>query len=83
MTERQVIEYKASFEKVTEELNNFKKKYYEEQKARRSRMELLEADRRASQVSNRQRSQSQLSAQLRFAGGGFRMSVDRSSFVSK
>lgn len=72
MTEIQAKEYKANLDKVTEELNQLKKKNLAEQRAKIKRLEAL--DQKASQDTNQK--DSRTSSQIKFAGGGFRMSVE-------
>lgn len=69
MTEQQMAEYKANLEKVTEELGQLKRKQLDEQKAKTKRQEI---EQRPSLVPNQKSSSS---TQLKFAGGGFRMST--------
>lgn len=72
MMEMQAKEYKANLDKVTEELNQLKKKNLAEQRARMKRLEAL--DQKPSKDLNQK--DSRTSSQIKFAGGGFRMSVE-------
>lgn len=69
MTEQQMAEYKVNLEKVTEELGQLKRKQLDEQKAKIKRQEI---EQRPSLVANQK---SASSSQIKFAGGGFRMST--------
>lgn len=69
MTEQQMAEYKVSLEKVTEELGQLKRKQLDEQ---RTKMKRQEIEQRPSLVANQKNSSS---TQMKFAGGGFRMST--------
>lgn len=74
MTEMQAKEYKANLEKVTEELNQLKKKILAEQRVKNKRLEGLEQ--KVSQDLNQKDSRTSSSSQIKYTGGGFRMSVE-------
>lgn len=70
----QVKEYKANLEKVTEELNQLKKQKLAEKRARNKRLEAFSEK----PISDSNQKRNDAPAQIKFAGGGFRMSVDSS-----
>ncbi|KAL1494784.1 hypothetical protein ABEB36_010327 [Hypothenemus hampei] len=71
MAELKASEYKADLQKVTEELGELKRKYLEEKKTNRARATPLES-------TAKERDYMQESAsEVRFTGGGFRMSVQQ------
>ncbi|XP_060527691.1 cilia- and flagella-associated protein 58-like [Cylas formicarius] len=71
MTELKLMEYKSDLEKANEELGELKKKYLQEKKENNARLlagdSRREIDRHLAQTS-----------EVRFTGGGFRMSVQES-----
>lgn len=69
MTELQVKEHKAELEKVTNELKTVKQKYAEERRAQSKRLAVLQ------ESSSKSSNQSKQSSEIKFTGGGFRMSV--------
>lgn len=72
MAELQTKEHKMELEKVTEELNKFKKRYAAEQKAALNK----KADAATSVADSKELKISQAAAPSKFVGGGFRMSLD-------
>lgn len=68
MTELKATEYRADLQKVTEELADLKRKYLEEKKSNRSRRTTLES-------AGREGTDQAGACDVRFTGGGFRMSV--------
>ncbi|KAH1017841.1 cilia- and flagella-associated protein 58 [Dendroctonus ponderosae] len=68
MTELKATEYKADLQKVTEELADLKRKYLEEKKSNRPRRTTLES-------AGREGTDQVGACDVRFTGGGFRMSV--------
>ncbi|KAF2901963.1 hypothetical protein ILUMI_04223 [Ignelater luminosus] len=79
MTEQQALEYKEDLDKVREELKQLKKKYLNEKKTQQKRLEALKA------AESRETNQSlaQNSSQIKFTGGGFKMSITSSVRMPK
>lgn len=69
MTELQAKEYKLELEKATEELNKFKKRYGDDLKVEQKKTVLAAA-------AGKEVTQPQTGSQVKFVGGGFRMSID-------
>lgn len=74
MAELKATEYKLDFEKITEELADLKRKYLEEKKLNRAKRTALE-----STVERDGQSNNASASEVRFTGGGFRMSVQQIS----
>jgi hypothetical protein len=70
MAELQAKEYKSDLQRVTDELNELKKKYIAEKRAQKIQKLAYESSRDANQYHNKQNG-----AQVKYTGGGFRMSV--------
>ena len=70
MAELQAKEYKSDLQRVTDELNDLKKKYIAEKKAQKFQKLAYESSREVNQYNNKQNG-----AQVKYTGGGFRMSV--------
>lgn len=73
MAELKATEYKLDLEKITEELADLKRKYLEEKKLNRAKRTALESTLERDGQSNASASE------VRFTGGGFRMSVQQIS----
>lgn len=74
MAELKCTQYKSDFQQVTDELANMKKKYLAEKKATRTL--------RMAYESNRELNQSRggtSGGEIKYTGGGFRMSVQQIS----
>ncbi|CAH1154041.1 unnamed protein product [Phaedon cochleariae] len=71
MTELKSVEYKSDLQRVTEELADLKKKYLAEKKANRTKRIAHESSREANH------SRAGEAGEVRFTGGGFRMSVQQ------
>lgn len=69
MAELQAKEYKSDLQRVTDELNELKKKYIAEKKFRLQKM-AAESSRDSNQYQPKQ-----TGPQVKYTGGGFRMSV--------
>lgn len=76
MAEVQAGEYKSDLQRVTDELNDLKRKYLAEKKAQRNQKQ-FDSSRDANQIANQQTiNNSGGQAQIvKYTGGGFRMSV--------
>lgn len=75
MAELKATEYKSDLQKVTEELAELKRKYLEEKKANRPRRTTLDSNDRERPAAAARSSGA--SGEVRFTGGGFRMSVQQ------
>lgn len=71
MAELKATEYKSDLQKITEELTDLKRKYLEEKKLNRAKRTALE--------STLERDNQSSASEVRFTGGGFRMSVQQIS----
>lgn len=74
MAEHKSIEYKSDFQRVTEELGELKKKYLAEKKANRTLRMAYESSRELNQSRG-----GTAGGEIRYTGGGFRMSVQQIS----
>lgn len=71
MAELKATEYKSDVQKLTDELADLKRKYLEEKKLNRAKRTALE--------STVERDGQSSASDVRFTGGGFRMSVQQIS----
>ncbi|XP_050310350.1 cilia- and flagella-associated protein 58-like [Anthonomus grandis grandis] len=74
LAELKVTEYKQDLQKVNEELAELKRKYLEEKKANQSRRATLDS---SAGRGGRAGSLNEENSEVRFTGGGFRMSVQQ------
>ncbi|XP_066253136.1 cilia- and flagella-associated protein 58-like [Euwallacea similis] len=77
LAELKVTEYKSDLQKSMEELADLKQKYLEEKKSNRAKQTALESSGRDRKSSQMQTGAS--ATEVRFTGGGFRMSVQQVS----
>lgn len=74
MAELKSTEYKSDFQRVTEELADLKKKYLAEKKAHRTLRMSYNSSRELNQIHR-----GTSGGEIRYTGGGFRMSVQQIS----
>lgn len=74
MSELQAKEYKSDLQRITEELNDLKRKYIADKKAQRFQKVAYDSSRELNQF-GKQQSGSTGGAHVKYTGGGFRMSV--------
>lgn len=74
MAELKTSEYKSDLQRVTEELAELKKKYLTEKKANRTLRMAYKSSRELNQVHG-----GTTGGEIRYTGGGFRMSVQQVS----
>lgn len=72
MSELQAKEYQSDLQRVTEELNDLKKKYIADKKAQRFQKISYNSSRELNHFSSKETGSG---AQVKYTGGGFRMSV--------
>lgn len=76
MSELQAKEYKSDLQRITEELNDLKRKYIADKKAQRFQKVAFNSSRELNQFSKHQSGSTSTSgAHVKYTGGGFRMSV--------
>ncbi|XP_018319123.1 cilia- and flagella-associated protein 58-like [Agrilus planipennis] len=76
MTEQNALQYKQEMEKLKDEIKELRKKYLWEKKSRRKLCEFLATIDKPSQDTNHKQGGRNQTNQTKFAGGGFRMSID-------